>query len=314
MKTVLITGGSGLVGRRLTQLLKEKGYEVIWLSRDRHVRGETPRYRWDYRIGEIDTEAIDRADIIVHLAGAGVGDRRWSVARKNTIVNSRVLTAKLLFDTIKERGKKIEAFISASAIGYYGNKTTDRIFTEEDILNEPDFLATTCRQWEEAAQPFEEVLDIRTVIVRTGFVISKNSEALKKMVIPTKMGLGSPIGSGRQYMSWIQLNDLCGIYLKAIEDESMRGIYNAVAPEYISNRSFMRRLARTLRRPFFMPNIPSFVMKLVMGESAGLILGGSRISSDKVVAAGYDFKYKSTKKALRASVDAIKREEKKLRR
>ena len=185
MKTVLITGGSGLVGRRLTQLLKEKGYEVIWLSRDRHVRGETPRYRWDYRIGEIDTEAIDRADIIVHLAGANVGDRRWSVARKNTIVNSRVLTAKLLFDTIKERGKKIEAFISASAIGYYGNKTTDRIFTEEDILNEPDFLATTCRQWEEAAQPFEEILGIRTVIVRTGFVISKNSEALKKMVIPT---------------------------------------------------------------------------------------------------------------------------------
>ena len=306
MKTILITGGSGMVGRRLTQLLKEKGYEVIWQSRDRYLKGETPRYCWDYRQGKMDEESIDRADIIVHLAGANVGDGRWTDHRKQTIINSRVQTAQVLFNTVKKRNKKLDAFISASAIGYYGNTITNNIYTEADEVNAPDFLATTCRQWEAAAQPFSDELGIRTVIVRTGFVISRESDALKMMMIPTKMGFGSPIGSGRQYMSWIHIDDLCGIYIKAIEDATMNGVYNAVAPEIIRNRPFMRRLAHVLRRPFFMPNVPSFVMKWVMGEAAGLVLGGSRISGDKIVEAGYRFKYKTVKRALRASVGAMK--------
>lgn len=311
MKTVLITGGSGLIGRKLTRLLKEKGYEVIWLSRERYVKGETPRYRWDYRTGEIDEEAIDRADIVVHLAGANIGDERWSKNRKKTIVESRTQTARLLLDTIKKKNKKLQCFISASAIGYYGASVSDRVFTEEDMPDAADFLASTCRQWEEAvALPAQEASGIRTVIIRTGFVISKNSDAFKKMVFPTKLGLGSPIGSGRQYMSWIHIDDLCAIYLRAIEDGGMSGIYNAVAPEYINNADFMHRLARTLKRPFFMPNVPGFVMRLVMGEAADLVLGGSRISSDKIRNADFEFKYKTAKQALRASVKAIREVEK----
>lgn len=314
MKTVLITGGSGLVGRKLTRLLKERGYEVIWLSRERYVKGEIPRYRWDYRSGEIDGEAVDRADFIVHLAGASVGDERWTKYRKETIVNSRVQTAKLLFDTIKRRNKKLEAFISASAVGYYGNKITENIFTEDDTPDEPDFLASTCRKWEAATLPFQEEPGVRTVIIRTGFVISKNSDAFKKMVFPIRLGLGSPIGSGWQYMSWIHIDDLCGIYLKAVEDAAMNGVFNAVAPEYINNADFMDRLARVLKRPFFMPHVPRFVMRLVMGEAADLILGGSRISSEKIRDAGFEFKYRTAKQALRASVKAIKAVEEKGKR
>lgn len=310
METVLITGGSGLVGRKLTQLLKEKGYEVIWLSRERYVKGEIARYKWNYKSGDIDEEAIERADYIVHLAGANVGDGRWSKERKEIIVESRTETAKLLFETVKKKNKKLKAFITASAIGYYGNNITDNTFTEADRLEEPDFLAYTCRKWEESAQPFREELGIRTVAIRTGFVVSENSDAFKKMLLPTKLGIGSPLGSGRQYISWVHLDDLCNIYFKAVEDDTMEGAYNAVAPEYITNSSFMRRLAKTFKRPYCMPKVPGFVIKLMMGEAAGVVLGGSRISAEKILGAGYQFKYKTAKQALRATVDDIKEGEK----
>lgn len=287
-----------MVGRRLTQMLRDKGYEVIWLSRERHVRAEIPRYKWDYRTGEIDEEAVMRADSIVHLAGANIGDERWSESRKKTIVESRVQTAQLLIDTIKKKNKKIDVWVSASAVGYYGTKPDENIFTEDDVVEASDFLASTCRKWEETALSFHQSSGTRTVVVRTGFVLSEDSEAYKKLAFPARLGLGSPIGSGRQYLSWVHLDDLCGIYLKAIEDTAMNGIYNAVAPEFITNADFMRMLARVLKRPFFMPKVPQFVMRMVMGEAADMILYGNRISAEKILDAGYGFEFVTAKDAF----------------
>ena len=302
MKTILVTGGSGLVGRRLTEMLTERGYRVLWLSRDRDLESDPPRYSWDYRNRTIDMEAVEQADVIIHLAGANLGEGRWSDARKEEIVASRVDTAGLLFDTLKETEHRIEAFISASAIGYYGSAVTERIFTEEDNVDDTDFLSDTCRRWEEATFRFNTLSGVRTVALRTGFVVDQSSDAFKKMMLPTRLGVGSPLGSGRQQISWIHLDDLCHLYIRAVEDPSMKGIYNAVAPEYMTNAGFMRILAREMRRPFFFPAVPAMLLRLVMGEAADLVLGGSRISSQKILDTGFRFSYEHAEEAIRASL------------
>lgn len=308
MKTILITGGSGLVGRALSELLISKGYTVIWLSRERYVKAEIPRYRWDYTKGEVDEEALQQADVIVHLAGANLSEGAWTRLRKQHIVESRVLSAQLLREKIKALDKKLDAFISASAIGYYGKGITDKIYTEEDSSVESDFLSRTCRKWEAEAQQFTDELGIRSVMLRTGFVISDKSEAMHKMILPTKLWAGAPIGSGKQYLSWIHIDDLCAMYLKAIEDATMTGAYNAVAPEFITNSGFMKTLAKVMKKPFFFPNVPAFFIRLIFGESAELILQGSRISAQKIQDAGFSFQYSSSEKAILSIIDKIKEE------
>lgn len=298
MKTVLITGGSGMIGRRLSELLIEKGYDVIWLSREKHIKADIPRYRWDLLAGKIDEEALEEADVIVHLAGVGIADGRWTEARKRMIVGSRVRSAQLLLEKLKKMGTKIDAFISASAVGYYGAVTSDKIFTEEDDYDETDFLGTTCHKWEEQAAQFTTDLDIRSVSIRTGVVLSKSSELVQKAVLPTRFWLGAPLGKGTQYMNWIHIDDLCQIYIKAIEDEIMTGAYNAVAPEEATNADFMKTIANLLRKPMFLPRVPEFVFKLFLGEASQIILGGSRISAQKIQDAGYEFKYKTLHDAL----------------
>lgn len=302
MKTILITGGSGMVSRQLSQLLIGKGYRVIWLSRERYVKANIPRYRWDYRKGEIDTEAVEQADVIVHLAGSNLGEGSWTRVKKQKIVESRVQTAKLLLDTVKGMDKKPEAFISASAIGFYGQETGGRIFTEEDDPAGSDFLSRTCRKWEAGAFRFRDELGMRTVVLRTGFVISKNSEAFAKMMLPTRFGLGAPLGSGRQYLGWIHIDDLCLLYLKAIEDALMQGVYNAVAPDFTTNAGFMRTLAKEMKRPFFMPPIPAFLLRLFMGQAVDIVLYGSRVSSQKIDDTGYEFIYPTLKEAIKTTL------------
>lgn len=308
MKTILITGGSGLVGRALSELLVSKGYKVIWLSRERYVKADIPRYRWDYTKGEVDEEALEQADVIVHLAGTNLSEGVWTRLRKQHIVESRVLSAQLLLEKVKEMDKKLEAFISASAIGYYGKGITDKVYTEEDSPTESDFLSRTCRKWETQAQRFSDELGIRSVMIRTGFVVSSKSEAIHKMIFPTRLWLGAPIGSGKQYLSWIHIDDLCNIYLKAIEDTTMNGAYNAVSPEYTTNAGFMKALARAMKRPFFFPNVPAFFIRLFFGESAELILQGSRISAQKIQDAEFDFQYNTSENAITAIVTQIEAE------
>ncbi len=306
MKTILITGGSGMVGRELTKLLTERDYKVIWLSRERNVKGQIPRYRWDYRRGEIDEEAVDRTNAIVHLAGSNLGEGTWTRVKKQLIVESRVQTTNLLLKTMKKRGKQLDAFISASAVGFYGMVTQDQVFTEEDVPARNDFLSRTCKKWEAAAFDFQEQLDTRTVVLRTAFVLSKDSDAFKKMVLPTRFGLGAPLGTGKQTMPWIHIDDLCRMYLKAIEDSSMNGVYNAAAPEHTTNREFMRLLAKGMNRPFLFPMVPGFLLRLFMGESAGMVLEGSPVSSNKILDKGFSFIYPVAETAIKATLDTMK--------
>ncbi len=305
MKTILLTGGSGMIGRRLSEMLMEKGYSVIWLSRERHVNAKIPRYWWDYPKNEIDRDALEQADVIIHLAGSNLGEGAWTRRKKQEIVESRVQTAKLLLETIKLMSKRPEAFISASAVGFYGMHTSDKIYTEKDQPARNDFLSRTCKKWETAAFGFQEELGVRTVVIRTAFVIAKESEGFKKMLLPTRFGVGAPFGTGRQQMPWIHLEDLCRIYLKAVEDSTIHGVFNAASPEFITNAEFMKTLAKETKRPFFFPRIPAFLLRLFMGEAAGMILEGSRISSQKIIDTGYQFLYPTTGKAIQASLRDI---------
>ena len=287
-----------MVGRRLSEMLIKKGYDVIWLSREKHIKAEIPRYKWNLLTGEIDKEALEEADVIVHLAGVSIAEGRWTEARKRMIVGSRVRSAHIILDKLKELDTKIEAFISASAVGYYGATTTDKVYSEADKHDETDFLGVTCHNWEEQAKQFTTDLGIRSVSIRTGVVLSKESELIKKAVLPAKFWLAARLGSGNQYINWVHLDDLRRIYIKAIEDETMEGAYNAVAPEYTTNAQFMKGVANVLRKPMFMPRIPEFVFKWFLGESAQIILMGSRISSKKILKTGFKFKYKRLSDAL----------------
>lgn len=301
-----------MIGRRLSEMLIKKGYDVIWLSREKHIKAKIPRYKWDLLKGEVDKKALEEADVIVHLAGVGIAEGRWTEARKRMIVGSRVRSAHILLDKLKAMDTKIDAFISASAMGYYGATTTDKVYTEEDKHDENDFLSETCYKWEEQAKQFTTDLGIRSVSIRTGVVLSKDSELIKKAVLPTKLWLGAPLGKGSQYMNWIHLDDLCRIYIKAIEDETMQGAYNAVAPEYTTNVQFMKAIANVLRKPMFLPRVPEFVFKWVLGESAQIILEGSRISSKKILKTGFRFRYKKLTDALKDIL--IKKEKDKVKR
>jgi len=297
METVIVTGGTGLIGRYLCEKLKEKGYNVALLSRNSNPDSDIPVYSWDPDKKMIDPEAISTADYIIHLAGAGIGDKRWTKKRKELISDSRIKTCELLFNKVEESGTKLKAFISASGIGYYGAVTSDKIFSETDHSS-GDFIGEICRQWENAADRFEES-GIRTVKIRTGIVLTEKGGALARMTPTVKMGIGSALGNGRQYLPWIHVEDLCNIYIKAIEDISLKGAYNAVAPEHVTNREFMRTLAKVLEQPFFFPAVPSFALKILFGKMSGILLNGSRVSADKIISAGYNFKFPDLENALK---------------
>ncbi len=297
MRTILITGGTGLIGRHLCPKLQEKGYEVLLLSHKKKQNTTFPSYSWDWETQNLPDEAIEAADYIIHLAGANIGDRRWTKKRKQLIVDSRIKTTQLLFNKVKAKNKELKAFISASATGYYGAITSEKVYKETD-LSANDFLGKTGAQWEQAADKFSLELSIRTVKLRTGVVLTKQGGALPKMLIPVKLGFGSAIGNGKQYMPWIHIDDLCNIYIKALEDTQMQGAYNTVAPEHVTNKEFVRTAAEVLKKPFWFPNAPSVFMKILFGEMSDLLLKGSRVSAQKIQNAGYNFLFPDLKTAL----------------
>ena len=297
METILIAGGAGLIGTNLSGKLKEKGYNVLLLSRKSKRGNSYSVYSWNPDKSEIENEAIKRADYIINLAGAGIGDKRWTKKRRELILDSRVKTSELIFNKIQETGKKPKAFITASGIGYYGSDTSEKIFSETDPPA-ADFIGQVCQQWEQAADQFEKS-GIRTVKIRTGIVLSKKGGALSRMAVPVKFWIGSALGSGKQYLPWIHIDDLCDIYVRAIEDAKMTGAFNAVAPQHVSNREFMRTLAQVMGKPFFFPAIPSVVLKLLYGKMSDILLYGSRISAEKIISAGYEFKFPGLANALK---------------
>ncbi|MCK9426162.1 MAG: TIGR01777 family oxidoreductase [Ignavibacteriaceae bacterium] len=295
-KNVLIAGGSGTIGKALSKKLVQHGYQVAVLSRVKKNSSGLKTYFWDLEKQFLEDEAVLECDYLLNLAGANIGEKRWSDQRKKLLLDSRIKTTNFLFNKFQQLGKKPEAFISASAVGYYGAVTSEKIFDEKDPPAN-DFLGSVCSRWESECDAFENS-GVRTVKIRTGVVLNNGEGALQKMMLPIKMFVGSPLGSGKQYLPWIHIDDLSNIYIKALEDERITGAYNAVAPEYITNKDFMKTLAEIMNKPFFLPNVPSFLLKLIFNEMSCIILAGSRISSEKILNSGYTFLFPNLKDAL----------------
>jgi uncharacterized protein (TIGR01777 family) len=296
-QSVLITGGSGLVGRYLTSLLLEAGYKVSHLSRRSNSFGKVSVYRWNPYKQIADPLIFQGVDYIIHLSGANIGEKRWTKKRKEEIINSRVQSARFLYKIVSENKTQLKAFITASAIGYYGSVTAEKIFSEEDSPG-TDFLGNTCRIWEETADLFGGDR-IRIVKIRTAVLLEKSDSALSKLLIPARIGVFPRLGNGRQYMPWIHIRDLCGIYLKAIQDEKMEGAYNAVSPLHITQSEFMRTLAQVMKKPFFHPPVPLIFLKTALGEMSDVVLKGSRVSAEKIKNSEYSFIYPELDGALK---------------
>ncbi len=295
-ENILITGGSGMIGRRLTTLLTERGYRVSHLSRAQH-NSPVKTFLWAPDRGWIDEEALENADAIVHLAGAGIADKRWNERRKAVILSSRVESSRILADHLQKDPRRVRAIISASGISYYGlEDPPSGAFRESDAPGE-DFMAQVTIAWEREINRINDPR-IRTVFIRTGVVLSEKGGALEKLVLPVRYLVGAPLGSGRQFVNWIHLDDLCGMYIKAIEDTRMHGPYNGVAPNPVSNRELTKQIAKVLKRPLWLPPVPGFVVKLIAGEVAELVLKGGKISSQKIQEAGFEFQFKTVDAAL----------------
>lgn len=276
MVKVLITGGTGLIGKYLQNKLNDKNYEVAVLTRNPTLKNE---FKWNIDEEYIDDNAFKNVTHIIHLAGAGIADKRWTNKRKNELINSRVLSTNLLLKKVKELNINLKGFISASGIGYYGSVTSQQIFTETDN-HQNDFISKICVEWENAALNFKQ-LNVPVTILRTGIVLAKSGGALSKINTPLFLAV---LGNGKQYMPWIHIKDLCNVYIKAIEDTSFTGIYNAVAPDYQTNESFTKILSEITSKPIFPFKAPSIILKIVLGEMSSILLEGSRISSKKIIA------------------------------
>jgi uncharacterized protein len=293
---VLITGAGGLTGRRLVTRLKEAGYAVVLLRHGKGKSDSDDSYFWYPPEKHIDPGALNGVSHIIHLAGTGIADKRWSRERKSEIISSRVDSARLLFEKVQEEGIKLKCYISASATGIYKNSLMPLPATENETPSN-DFLGQTCRLWEESADLFGDS-GIRTIKVRTGIVLAPDGGFMGKIMPFAKVGLFTWFGSGSQYFPWIHIDDLCSIYLKAIDDESMNGPYNAVAPQNIALSTFMRTFAQIKGKPAIVAGIPSFLVKILMGEMAVMLLEGRSISSSAIESAGFVFRYRTAEEAL----------------
>lgn len=302
MSTILITGGTGLIGKALSRELAGQGHDLIILTREQKPSTDRKiRYAvWDPIKGTIDLEAVLASDYIIHLAGAGVADKRWSKKRKQEIVDSRVKSGELLVKTLTGNPNKVKALLSASAIGFYGEDPVipnPRPFTEDDAAAQ-DFLGQACVAWEKSLDGLAGTA-IRIVKYRTGIVLSPDGGALKEFIKPLRFGLATILGSGRQMISWIHIADMVRLYTTALNDPSMNGVFNAVAPAPVNNKDLVLKLAKTERKNSFIPiHVPAFALKIAMGEMSTEVLKSSTVACDKLHIAGYTFLYPSIDAAL----------------
>jgi uncharacterized protein len=296
MHKILITGASGLIGGRLTEmLLQEDGYQVKHLGRTR-MKGRAESFIWDIERHVIEPEAFDGVETVVHLAGAGIADKPWSAKRKQEIIESRTHSTRLLFDFLKKPNHSVTTFVSASAIGYYGFDNDHKLFRESDKPGS-DFLADVVKKWEEEVDEISK-LGIRVVKVRVGIVLSKDAGALHEMIKPIRFYVGAPLGHGEQKMSWIHIDDLCRIFMKGITDVSMTGPVNGVGPYPVTNRELTKAIAKRMGRPLILPAVPAFVLKLFLGQMADLVLKGNSVSNEKLKELGFEYKFGTLEKAL----------------
>lgn len=302
MKTILITGGTGLVGRALTKLMLSKGYKVIILTRSPEQQTlsstDISYALWNVEKKLIDINALQQADHIIHLAGAGVMDKKWTLSYKQEIVNSRVKSSEFLIETLKNHPHKIKSIISSSAIGWYGpDKDVNHYFKENERASN-DFLGNTCEKWEESISA-AEALGIRVCKLRTGIVLSNEGGALPEFKRSLKWGVASILGSGRQMISWIHITDLCKMFLYAIEHEQLIGSYNAVSPNPVNNKTLNQKLGQYLKKgKYISMNIPTFILKFLMGERSIEILKSCSVDAGKISASGFEFEFPTIDMAL----------------
>lgn len=296
MENILISGGSGLVGTAISHILKAKGYKVKWLSRNPSPNDlNIPEFYWDPDRGQIDKTALEETDAIINLAGASIS-KSWTPQYKSTILRSRVDATRLLFNTVQKNKTPLKAFISASAVGYYPTDP-DKEFTEDDAPGN-DFLSTVCQKWEQEAQNFE-ALNIRTVRMRIGIVLDKEQGALPQIVKPIKLGAGAPLGNGQQWMPWIHIKDLARQFVFVIENVEMQGAYNAVGTYSVKNNTLTKAAADVLHRPLIIPKVPSFALKLILGEMSEIVLTSNKCSNRKIAESGFNYEFTDLNEALK---------------
>lgn len=301
MPTILITGGTGLLGTAMTALLSANGYDVIILTRSLNGKSSAANVSyaaWNVEANYIDIAALQKADHIVHLAGAGVMDKKWSADYKKEIVESRTESSRLISNTLAKINHKVQTIVSASAIGWYGeDKLKNKAFTEDDPAD-PGFLGETCKLWEASITEAENA-GVRICKIRIGILLSKRGGALVEFLKPLKFGTAAILGSGRQYISWIHIDDVCRIFLHAIENNTMSGSYNAVAPSPVTNASFIVQMAQKFKgKNFIIAHVPIFILKAMLGQRSTEILKSATVSCTKIKAAGFQFLYPSLEAAF----------------
>ena len=291
---ILITGGTGLIGKLLVAQLQSKGHNVRVLKRKKSNNPDD--LYWNLEEEFIDDRAFENLDSIIHLAGASIS-KRWTHSYKKELYSSRIDTANLLKKYCIKNSTQLQSFISASGINYYGTFTSDQILDENSDIIHNDFLANLCIEWEKAAENFSSVSK-RVVCLRTAMVLAKNGGAFPMLKKTVDFNIASAVGSGKQWMNWIHIDDLVEMYILAVENENVKGNFNAVADEIATNTNFMKSLAATSNK-FFLPiNVPSFVLKIIFGEMSTIILEGTKASNKKIKSQGFDFKHRNLEEAF----------------
>ena len=292
-----MTGATGLIGTQLIAKLASHGIAVHYLTtRKQEVKNEThlKGFFWNPAKDFIDEKCLDGVDAIIHLAGASIS-KRWTRKYKQEIIESRVLTANLLLKTLRENPNSVRQFISASAIGIYRDSLTIT-HTEDSKVSEPSFIGCVVKKWEAAADRFA-ALGLTVCKIRTGLVLARQGGMLPQVAKPVRMGFGAAFGNGDQWQSWIHIDDLIAIYIMALE-QKWEGIYNATAPNPVTNKEMVVEIARILKKPYFMPNLPQWLLTTLLGEMASLLFQSQKVIPDRTIEKGYRFRYETLDKAL----------------
>lgn len=288
---VLITGGSGLIGKALTKRLLTEGHEVNILTRKVTNKTAAKEFLWDSQ--SVDSKAFEGVKVLVHLAGTGIADKKWTSERKQEIINSRVKSIELIGE--KYAGSSLRTIIGGSAIGYYGGDSGETS-NDENSPHGNDFMAECCVKWEKAEEDFAKKLNLRLVKVRTGIVLDAEEGALPQITKPIKYYAGTALGSGKQWMSWIHIDDIVEIFYQSIVNEDMKGTINGVAPNPVRNQDFTKLAAEVMKKKLILPNAPAFILKMILGEMSVVVLGSSRVYNSQTLP--FEFKYQYLDNAL----------------
>jgi uncharacterized protein (TIGR01777 family) len=292
--TILIAGGTGLIGSLLAEMLRAENHSVRLLTRSPKGTGQ---YFWNPETGEIDKTALQEVEVVINLAGAGIADKRWTNARKKELIQSRVQSAYLLFSALQNLEKKPKAYLSASAIGIYGN-SGESWMQEVSLPVDQSFMVDCCQQWEAAADQFT-TLGIRVAKFRIGVVMAKEGGALAEVVKPLRFGLGTYFGNGQAWWSWVHREDVCRAFLWAIENQSAEGTFNLTSPNPVRGKELVETTAQAMKQTAVFLPAPEFALKLVLGEMSAVILNSNRVTSEKLTQAGFEFKWPVLDSALR---------------